>query len=278
MKRSILLIALLITTSLSFSQKKEKIKGSKIVTVAVKKVESFNALEVADNLEIFLIKGNENSLEIEADDNLHDAIDIAISGNILRLSTTKDITSAKKLSVRVTYTNDFTSVTARNEANISALADLELDNITLKNYDYSKLFINAKCKNISIQCDDKAKGEVNIKAENTTVNLLKNASIKALINSTNLTFDQYQKTDATVDGEVQAMKLRLDNNATFSGKNLSIKDLDLTTESYTTAQVNVKANAIIQASGKSEVQLFGEPKVDLRKFTDSAVLIKKPSK
>lgn len=278
MKKSILLIALLITTTLSFSQKKEKIKGSKIVTVAVKKVESFNALEVADNLEIFLIKGTENSLEIEADDNLHEAIDIAISGNILRLSTTKDITSAKKLSVRVTYTNDFTSVTARNEANITALADLELDNITLKNYDYSKLFINAKCKNITIQCDDKSKGEVNIKAENTTVNLLKNASIKALITSTNLTFDMYQKSEATVDGEVQAMKLRLDNNANFSGKNLDIKDLDLTTESYTTAQVNVKANAIIQASGKSEVQLFGEQKVDVRKFTDSAVLIKKPSK
>jgi hypothetical protein len=278
MKKSILLIALLITTTLSFSQKKEKIKGSKIVTVAVKKVESFNALEVADNLEIFLIKGTENSLEIEADDNLHEAIDIAISGNILRLSTTKDITSAKKLSVRVTYTNDFTSVTARNEANITALADLELDNITLKNYDYSKLFINAKCKNITIQCDDKSKGEVNIKAENTTVNLLKNASIKALITSTNLTFDMYQKSEATVDGEVQAMKLRLDNNANFSGKNLVIKDLDLTTESYTTAQVNVKANAIIQASGKSEVQLFGEQKVDVRKFTDSAVLIKKPSK
>ena len=37
MKKSILLIALLITTTLSFSQKKEKIKGSKIVTVAVKK-------------------------------------------------------------------------------------------------------------------------------------------------------------------------------------------------------------------------------------------------
>ena len=278
MKKSILLIALLITTTLSFSQKKEKIKGSKIVTVAVKKVESFNALEVADNLEIFLIKGTENSLEIEADDNLHEAIDIAISGNILRLSTTKDITSAKKLSVRVTYTNDFTSVTARNEANITALADLELDNITLKNYDYSKLFINAKCKNITIQCDDKSKGEVNIKAENTTINLLKNSSIKALITSTNLTFDMYQKSEATVDGEVQAMKLRLDNNANFSGKNLVIKDLDLTTESYTTAQVNVKANAIIQASGKSEVQLFGEQKVDIRKFTDSAVLIKKPSK
>ncbi|MEC4049379.1 DUF2807 domain-containing protein [Flavobacterium sp. SUN046] len=278
MKKSILLIALLITTTLSFSQKKEKVKGSKIVTVAVKKIESFNALEVADNLEIFLIKGTENSLEIEADDNLHEAIDIAISGNTLRLSTTKDITSSKKLSVRVTYTNDFNSIIARNEANITALADLELDNISLKNYDYSKLFINAKCKNITIQCDDKSKGEVNIKAENTTINLLKNASIKALVTSTNLTFDMYQKTEATVEGDVQAMKLRLDNNANFNGKTLIIKDLDLTTESYTTAIVNVKANAIIQASGKSEVQLFGEQKIDLRKFTDSAVLIKKPSK
>jgi len=34
----------------------------------------------------------------------------------------------------------------------------------------------------------------------------------------------------------------------------------------------------IDASGKSEIQLYGEPKIDLKRFTESAVLTKKPSK
>jgi hypothetical protein len=68
MKKIILLIVLVFATSFAYSQKKEKIKGSKIVTTKIKKIESFTTLEVADNLEIFLVKGNEFGIEIEADD------------------------------------------------------------------------------------------------------------------------------------------------------------------------------------------------------------------
>jgi hypothetical protein len=79
MKKSIVLIALLFVTSLAFSQKKEKVKGSKIVTTEIKKIENFESIEVDDNLEVFLIKGKECGLEIESDDNLHDAIDAVVS-------------------------------------------------------------------------------------------------------------------------------------------------------------------------------------------------------
>jgi hypothetical protein len=87
MKKSILLVALVLISSLAFSQKKEKVKGSKIVTTEIKKIENFEALEVLDNLEVFLVKGTECGLEIEADDNLHDAIDIVLNGSTLKLST-----------------------------------------------------------------------------------------------------------------------------------------------------------------------------------------------
>ena len=64
MKKSIILITALLVTTLSFSQKKEKVKGSKIVTTEIKKIESFESLEVDDNLEVFIVKGNECGLEI----------------------------------------------------------------------------------------------------------------------------------------------------------------------------------------------------------------------
>ena len=53
-KISYLLVALLVT-SLSISQKKEKIKGSKIVTVAVKELNNFENIEVGDNFEVLLV-------------------------------------------------------------------------------------------------------------------------------------------------------------------------------------------------------------------------------
>jgi hypothetical protein len=276
--KKIIFLSLLLISSFAFSQKKEKVKGSKIVTTEIKKIESFEALEVADNVEVFLIKGNECGLEIEADDNLHDAIDAVITGSTLRLSTLKNAFGYKKLSVRVTYTNDFKMVVLRNEASVTALAEVELDNITFKTFDSSKLFINSKSKNISLYMDDKSKAELNSKGENTIVNLTKNTSLKALITSINMTFDMYQKSEATVNGDVDTAKFRLDNNANLTGKTLSVKNAEVTCEAYTNVSINVKSTIAIDASGKSEIQLYGDQKIDMKRFVDSAVLIKKPTK
>lgn len=277
MKKTIFLTLLLITT-LSYSQKKEKVKGSKIVTTEIKKIEPFEAIEVLDNIEVFIIKGTECGLEIEADDNLHDAIDIVLNGSTLKLSTLKNAFGYKKLSIRITYTDTFKSIITRNESSLTALSDIELEDITLKSYDDSKLFINSKAKNFTLIMDDKSKIELNSKAEKSTITLSKNANLKALITSTDLTIDMYQKTDAVIEGDTENLKLRLDNNATFDGKKLTSKNTEVIAESYTNASVFCTTNVIIEASGKSEIELYGDQKVELKRFVDSAILKKKPTK
>ena len=278
MRKLLLLIILILATTITYSQKKEKVKGSKIVTTEIKKMESFTSIEVADNLEIFLVKGNESRLEIEADDNLHDAIDATISGSTLRLSTLKSISRYKKLSIRVTYTDDFKQVVSRNEATVSAIAEIELENITFKSFDYSKLFLSSNSKNFSLYMEDKSEGEISFKGENTIINLSKNASLKAKVTTTNLTLDLYQKSEAVVTGDAEKMKVRLDNNSSLEAKALIVKDAELTCEAYSTVNLFVKNTLSIDASGKSEIQLYGDQKIDMKRFVDSAVLTKKPTK
>lgn len=278
MKNILFIIAVVLTTSVAFSQKKEKVKGSKIVTSEIKKIENFESLEVLDNIEIFLVKGAVCGLEIEADDNLHEAIDIVINGSTLRISTLKNAFGFKKLSVRITYTDSFSSVITRNEASVTALSEIELDAITFKTYDSSKLFINSKSTNFTLLMDDKSKAELNSKAEKTSITLSKNAKLKALLTSRELTFDMYQKTDAIIEGDTDNLKLRLDNNAKFEGKKLTSKIAGLTLESYSNCSVHVNSSVSIDASGKSEIQLYGEQKIDMKRFVDSATIMKKPTK
>ena len=144
-KISYIIVVLFITT-FSHAQKKEKIKGSKIITVTVKEIDTFDAVDIADNLEVFLVKSDKNSVEIEADDNLHDAVIFEIIGSTLKLYSTKDVIRAKKFSIRINYTNDLKMIVVKNEATLNALADLSLDNITIKNLPISHLYsmINQK--------------------------------------------------------------------------------------------------------------------------------------
>lgn len=278
MKKSIILLTLLFITSFAIAQKKEKVKGSKIVTTEIKKIEDFTSLEVLDNVEVFLTKGTECGLEIEADDNLHEAIDIVLNGSTLRIATLKNAFGFKKLSIRITYKDDFKSVIVRNEATITALSEIELDAITFKTYDSSKLFVNSKSTELTLIMDDKSKAELNSKADKTTITLSKTAKLKALLTSKDLTFDMYQKSESEIEGDVQNLKLRLDNNAKFTGKKLTSRNAEVISEAYTNASLNVSENLILEASGKSEIEVYGDQKIDLKRFVDNAVLMKKPTK
>jgi len=278
MKKIILLFVCIVAGGALSAQTKEKIKGSKVVTVVQKEIGEFRDLEVSDNLEIFLIKGDKCGVEIEADDNLHDAIEVNLHGDLLQLSASKDVTSSKKFSVRVTYTSDFKMVTAKNQANVTALADITLDNFTFKAFDGAKIFANVKSKVFTLMANDKSKTELNVTGETTNIELSKNAALKALISSATIKFDMYQKSTAVVEGDVNDLKLRLDNNANFTGKNLTAKNVNLVAEGYTVCSILCNTWMAIEASGKTEISLYGDQKIDLRKFLDSATLYKKPTK
>ncbi len=269
-----LLVALLVTT-FSLAQKKEKIKGSKIVTVAIKELKSFENIEVGDNFEVLLVKGDKPSLEIEADDNLHDIINFEVTGNTLRVTSLKEASGVKKFAIRINYSDSLKLITARNEVEIKALADLELDNITIKNYDNSKSFLNVKSKYFALVLDDKAEAEINVKAESTNLELSKSSELKALVASPEVKIDMYQKSKATIEGNAANAKIRLDNSSNLLAQKFVIGDLELDTESYAKCEVNVSKEITIEAAGKSEIELFGEQKISIEKFTNNTTLYKK---
>lgn len=275
MKKYTAILLLLLSTSLILAQKKEKIKGSKTVTIEQKEISNFEALEVEDNLEVYLEKGEKNEIKIEADENLHEIIALDLKDKILRIYTSKEAVSYKKLIVRVTYTNDLNLVTSKNKAILNAIQEIQLDSITFKAYDYSQLSLNLNTQNFILQADDKSKSELHLKSEKATIELSKTAALKAFASVTELKCDLYQKSNATLEGNTTNAIIRLDNNSVFTGNKLIIKNADVTAESYSSCSLNAETNVIIDAADKSEIQLLGIAKIEIRKFADEAKLFKK---
>jgi hypothetical protein len=275
-KNSILLVLALFSLTIASAQVKlEKIKGSKIVTVTTKEVESFENVEIEEFLDVYFVKSEKTSIEIEADDNLHDIISYNILGNTLKITALKYPTGEKSFKIRVNYNDSLKTIVARHFSKINALADINLENITVKNFDRSQSFLNVKSTNFTLIMTDKSKAEINVKAEKTTIELSKDAQIKGLIASPEAKIDLYQKAEAEIEGDAQIAKIRLDNNSSLVAKKFTVKDMELVAESYTKCSVNAQKSIEISASGKTEIDLLGEPKVDLKVFTNSAILAKK---
>lgn len=276
MKYSQLVIFFLFVTTVGISQNKEKIKGSKTVLEQTKEVDAFTNLEIEDNLTVFLEKGEKNEITIEADDNLHDVISFDNKEKTLRIYTSKEISSSKKLTLKIKYTKDLKSVTAKHATIINALEVIILDDITFKAMDYSKLYLNVNSKKFTLQANDKAKTELNLKAEKATIQLSKNAQIKALVATTDLVFDMYQKTTAMIEGETTNATIRQDNDSEFTGINLTVYNADVTIDGSAVCNVRAETALILDANGKSKTNLYGAPKIEVRKFAGEVQLIKKP--
>src|SRR5690349_5761123 len=118
MKKITLLFIVVLCSQFALAQKKEKVKGSKIVTIEKHDVGLFDQIEIEDNVEVFMTKGDKGGIEIETDDNLHQAIDYKIYGSVLRLNTNKEISGFKKLEIRVTYTDSLKLIMVKHEARL----------------------------------------------------------------------------------------------------------------------------------------------------------------
>lgn len=275
MKKMILLTIAILSTTLTFAQKKEKIKGTKILKTEKYEVASFQEIEIEDNLEVYLIKADKNVVEIEADDNLHTAIDYKNYGKTLRINTNKDIATYKKIDIRVFYTDSLKLITVKHDAKLNAISELNLKNITIKTFDYSKSALNVNAPNFTLITNDKSKIDLNLKSEDAAIEMSKNSDLKALINASKLKFDMYQKASAAIEGEANELKLRLDNNTKYIGKNLTTKNTAIVIEGYTDCDIFTSGNLSISASGKSKLSIYGDPKIEIKKFADEAVLMKK---
>jgi hypothetical protein len=275
MKKNITILLLLLSTTITSAQTREKIKGSKTVTIEEREIGNFYSLEVDDNIEVYIERGETAALKIEADDNLHDIITVDLQDSILRLSTTKEATRYRKLIVKLTYSKDLNLVTARNDATINAIQEVLLDSITFRSFDNSELFLNVNSKSFLLQSNDESKVELNLKSENSKIILSKDASLKSLIVTQNLACDLYQKSTAKIEGSSTNAAFRLDSNSNLIANKLTAKNIDLTSEGYSSSAVYAETSIAISASDKSEIQLFGEPKIEMREFIDEAQLLKK---
>lgn len=275
MKKNTALLLLLLVTTLTFAQRREKIKGSKIVTTSVKEVGEFDGIEADDNLEVYLERGEKNEIKIEADDNLHDIIGMDLREKVLRLYTSKESTIFKKLIVRVTYTSSLKIVIAKNDAVVYAIQELQLDDITFNTFDYAKLFLNVNSKKFTLFADDKSKTELNLKSEDANLQLSKNSSIKTLVSAIKFKCDLYQKSVANIEGIAEKATIRLDNNSIFTGIKFTLKEANITAENYALGSVLVETTASIALGDKAELSLLGSPAITLTRFSEEAKLLKK---
>lgn len=268
-------ILTLLTVFTSFSQKKEKIKGSRNVTSIITEIDPFDRLVIGEAFNIKLMQGPNNAVQINTDDNLHKIIEFVVQEGSLKFNSKKRITSRKKLDITVIFKDSLSNIELKGDAELSSLAALHLSNITLVTKESSKAYLTLKADLFKLVGSNKSKVELNVTANKANLELNDNSTTEALINASEINVDLYQRANARIDGDTKNLLIRADNTTTFKGEKLTADNTTLITEGRAKVSIDIKSTLSIEASGDSETYLFGTPKIEMLKFEDRAALFKK---
>ena len=274
---TILLIVFISNTSTAQS----KIKGNRNVTIIETEVNSFNKLVLGDKFKASIIKDTKASVEIETDENLHDVIQFGVADSVLSFKPTKRITSFKKMNITIRYNEALHKIHLKDNAELNAVNTIDNEEIYLKIDDNSNANINVKneafnlINNSSSSMKIGAKSRLNIDSSIVNLELNESSKTEALISCDTLNVDMYQRADAKIEGDLKFIKANTINSTHLVGKNLTTNSCEIISEDSSDFSIEVLDDIIIESSGSSEVYLYGNPEITIRKFSDSAKLHKK---
>ena len=274
---SIVLITLFTTSTIA----QDKIKGNKNVTTIETEVNSFNKIVVGEKFTINFMKDDAASVEIKTDENLHDIIRYAVTDSVLKFKTTKRITSSKEMEITVRYTDVLKIIELKDNAELNSVNTVDNIGIILKINDNAKANLNLKNYSFKLvnNNDSKlklsSKSRLNIESKLVDLELNENSKTEALITCDSLHLNMYQRANAKIEGDVNYMKANTINSTNLTGKNLAVLNCEVITEDSSDFEIQVTDNLILESSGTSELFIYGDPKITINKFTESAKLHKK---
>ncbi|WP_411894442.1 GIN domain-containing protein [Winogradskyella sp. A2] len=276
MKKQILFFMLLIATVPTvLSQSTEKIKGDRNVTIKQTYIDDFETLIIDGDFTIEVVYNSKPSVEVEADDNLHEVIQFSVVDGVLSFVQTIRITSKKKLSITVNYGDMLKNIEVKGNGEIRSLTSMELGDVTLKTSDNSRAYLNINARTFDYKSYGKSKTRLNLTTDSTMVELSDTSKLDALIKSKVADFDLYQRSDAAIEGVSDSSVIRVDNSSNFTGAKFNVKNVDATLEDNSDITISVEDNISINASGNSEVYLYGNPTITITKFEGTSKLQKK---
>ena len=149
------------------------IDGNGTVTTTQRELKgSFSTIETSRGLDVVITQGNTESVTVEADENLQDLIVTEVKGDVLKITTTKNIGWSATKKVFVTF-DDLSKITTDSGSDVSSENTLDLDNlkIDVSSGSHLKLTLNAE----NLECSTSSGGNLTLSG--------KANSIKASANS-----------------------------------------------------------------------------------------------
>ena len=272
MKRIFLVLVLFIPVLL-LSQRRPKIKGNRSVTEVNEVLPPFKAIELRDNLNVEIKKSFGEGYEITADDNLIDVLKFEVMDSTLVISSFYDIVSKKKLDITVNYT-ELAALTVK-DGKIFSNGQIASDVLYINTFGNAELDIDASGFMVDVNVENNSKIDLNLDVDslNVAMNNKADGLIYAVSGSKNISLSD--NASLVLEGSTESSRVNMTGSTKLRADKLEAAEVFLSTGESGFARINAYRTFTLQSKGTSKTYLYGNPKITIEEFFDTAQLLKK---
>ncbi len=253
----------------------EKLIGNKDVTIEDRNLSAFTKIEVIDDVTVLLVYNHEQSVTVEADSNVQNAVITEINDGSLIIKTSSKIVRAKELTIHVKVNKDLTEIYAYNKASVKSNNLLRIDVLTINAFDNSDFNLKLSSKIVKINAKKLSKLELEILCEEAFIISEESSNLKAIIDTKNMVIHTLDKAVVNITGNAASLQLETLHNSAFKGKDFKTATAEVNTSNNSSAYVNTTDTIDLSIKNSGEVYLFSNPKITLTEFFDKASLLKR---
>jgi Putative auto-transporter adhesin, head GIN domain len=200
----------------------DSITGNGNVVTQTRDVREFSGIKVSTGIQVFLTKGDIQSVEVETDENLQEWVRTDVNGGVLDIYCEKTIRMAKTKKV----------------------------NIVCKRLD-----------NIDISSAGKITGLTNFDAEKLDIEISSGGQLSYETHASEIEISLSSAGRAEIKGSTGKLKADLSSASELKAYDLEAGSCDVSVSSAGVAHVSVKDEASFKASSAGRIHYMGEPKI-----------------
>ncbi|WP_420321564.1 GIN domain-containing protein [Flagellimonas sp.] len=271
--KKIALLLLLLCHITAMAQRKPKIKGSRVVTEVSDELPAFNAIQLNDDLDIVLKKSFGSGYEIIADDNLIDILKFRVEDSTLVISSFYDVTAKKQFDITINFT-ELKAITLK-KGSMTVADAISADELFVDTFENTRLNLKASAAVMDINMEGVSKGDFNVDVDSLNVSLSNRAeAFIYTVNEVGLV-ELDENGMLTLEGTSDRIQANLSGNSRFKGQTIETGSFNINIENTASARVYAFRDLELRAKGNTKTYLYGNPKITILEFLDTAQLIKK---
>ena len=209
-----------------------------------------------------------------ADENLVNDINFVVMDSVLKISTTSNITSSKKLEIDLTV-QSIDKITVRDDVKLFSSGRLNATSFTVAAFDKATFKLDMNANSTYFRLAKGVSGEISLVGDKSIMIFDESSSLKGDVRLSDLDLKMNGRSTVNISGELTNITVVGTESSTLKGEDLKTADASVNLDGSATVSVQVNKLVKLYSKDRGTLYLYGNPEIKIDGFQDKSQLIKK---